>query len=148
MTRDMVIRGLTRLLDSVTEKWWLEPFHDALRSAIALLTVPSTADVEAARDVLALWRSNRGGSTPGTSTVATLDRALDALAREPGFEESLAWEAGVNKALLEFQEAWCRERREKDNLIAALSAKLARVREECEMALDMEKHTHDDEATK
>lgn len=37
MTPERVLELLRRLLDSVSEKWWLEPYHEALREAIRLI---------------------------------------------------------------------------------------------------------------
>ena len=60
---------------------------------------PTDAEIEAARDVFALWRSNPAGSRPGPTTLATLDCALDALARER--QEDAEDEADAAAALAE-----------------------------------------------
>jgi hypothetical protein len=91
VTRDEVVKGLENVLSSKNP----QHFHaDALRAAIALLTPPTTAEIEAART----WADGiTVEQQPGMAVVTTphlsatiipvLRRALDALARESELQE-------------------------------------------------------------
>ena len=109
MTRDEMIQ----CLEAVSNAGIVGKYHDALRAAIALLQPPTTAEIEAAREAIRGLRTHMLGDCD--RECATLDRALDALAREPGLEKSIedstAW---IGKVLAERD---------------TLEARLARVRE-------------------
>lgn len=150
MTRAEVIKGLELIIagQRAPATW-----DSILRAAIALLRVPEVAEVEAARQwFLTEYVTVTDG---GRRDRATLLRALDALAREPGLEaraqnaeakaaeefavaqrgfdriaelerqlcdtDPCGWRDAARMAALKYDEARVS--------VAALEAKLARVRE-------------------
>lgn len=74
--RDKLIKELVGLSSTTFDS-------KPVMEAIALLQPPTTAEIEAARE----WLVER--RLPFPDVYRTLDRALDALAREPGLEEQL-----------------------------------------------------------
>lgn len=107
MTRDEAVKGLERVLSGLGGVFH-GPDCAAVRAAIALLTPPSDALVNAAKAFVGL-------TVDVVEMREILLRALDALAREPGLETDLE-RARANALVLASQSV-------------ALEAKLARVRE-------------------
>lgn len=130
MTRAEVVKGLTMTLALVRQEraGLQQTMDEALRAAIALLTAPTTEEIEAAREWLEETRLEHHGSDlhPADDCYTcrqerTLRRGLDALAREPGMEVEVE----------RMRHLWDVESARKDDAmarIAALEAKLARVR--------------------
>lgn len=114
MDRAEIITGLTGMLTLSCSTCAEE---NVVKAALGLLRVPASAEIEAAREWLRAV-CGPGGPISGHPT-ATVDRALDALAREPGMEavdrSNLDWAAKTIPRL--------------DARIAALEINLARVRE-------------------
>jgi hypothetical protein len=134
MTREEIIGWLRAFMGE--EQSHIDQCHDhqgrhalraeALRAAIALLTPPPTAEIEAVRAQFKMCECGQPDCSVNRVN-STLDRALNALAREPGMEKSLEWEraaAGVNlQSALEAQKV----RPEKAARIAALEARVAKA---------------------
>ena len=84
MTRDEVVTGLTGMLKLSCVTCAEE---NVVKAAIALLTPTTTAEIEDARDLVRIEGAIHGAQHMRT----TLDRALDALAREPPATEQRYW---------------------------------------------------------
>jgi hypothetical protein len=82
MTRDKLLRELHRMLatERISSEW------DALHAAIELLTLPTSKEIEAAR----AFALATGASYSNLPVWATLEKALDTLARVPALEARLA----------------------------------------------------------
>jgi hypothetical protein len=116
MTRDEVVKGLEGMFLGVRDE-----FHTweagVLRAAIAILTPPTTAEIEAARS----------GVITSNARAATLNRALDALAREPAREAICA--ATETCMLYEMQRTneEMRANNEKSARISSMEAEMKRA---------------------
>lgn len=119
VTRDEVVKGLTTML-GVSCVTCAE--ENVVRAAIALLEPPTTEEIEAALD----WLVNGPLDSPvGREVEVVLRRALAALAREPWLEAHVEKVEGQRDRLNDLSIKRMHE-------IAALEAKLARVREAAE----------------
>lgn len=136
MTRDEILGWLRAFLSE--EQAHIDQRHDnqgrhalradALRAAIALLTVPGREEIQAARAGLFT-------QYPNDATLATLLRALDALAHEPGLEARLADALKLDResaaTIDAYEKSWhdVREREaKKDDSMVMLKAALDHAR--------------------
>jgi hypothetical protein len=131
MDRDEVVKGLEKVRGLCC--MLKPPRHevDVVEAAIALLQPPTTAEIEVVRAWLCShdWVGFTGDGKPVT---VFLEKALDALAREPGLEARLEASQKANRANVE---GALKAMAEDHSRIAALEAQLARVQPVVDAAL-------------